>query len=221
MANSYIPRADARAVLWMEAFARGISANSSLYMLTPGQAQSIQEAVDNFVAACLVAKNESTRTKCTCIAKDNARSIAETMCREYATLIKNNLGVSDDDKVAIGVRPQNRARHRNHCPQSSPLISVLACTAGRQVLRYRDTFTPTSPGKPFGAAFLEMRVAVADAPISDVAHARPAGLFTRNPITVEFTEADDRKKATYFGRWVSRRGDTGPWSSPVSMSIAA
>jgi hypothetical protein len=51
MAAPYIPTPDAQFSLWAQAFAGGISANPSLYMLTPAQADSIQGVVDLFVAA--------------------------------------------------------------------------------------------------------------------------------------------------------------------------
>jgi hypothetical protein len=47
------------------------------------------------------------------------------------------------------------------------------------------------------------------------------GKFTRNPINVEFSETDDGKMATYYARWASVRGETGPWSLPATMRIAA
>ena len=51
--------------------------------------------------------------------------------------------------------------------------------------------------------------------------AKLCGSYTRNPVTVEFDNAADGKVATYFGRWTSQRGTSGPWSAPVSMRIAA
>src|SRR5688572_5553883 len=128
MPESYIPAEDALFSLWAQAFANGISANPALYMLTAAQAASILTAVNDFVDALLVASTESTRTKPTIIAKDNARSIAETLCRQYAGLIKPNTGISDEDKVAIGVRPINPDREPIECPQTSPLLSILGNT---------------------------------------------------------------------------------------------
>lgn len=51
--------------------------------------------------------------------------------------------------------------------------------------------------------------------------AKLVGKFTRNPIGVDFASKDGGKVATYYARWVSRRGETGPWSAPVRMHIAA
>jgi hypothetical protein len=53
------------------------------------------------------------------------------------------------------------------------------------------------------------------------ANARLIGDYTRNPVVVAFEHRADGKKATYFARWKGSRGDVGPWSTPVSMRIAA
>ena len=78
-------------------------------------------------------------------------------------------------------------------------------------------------GKPFGAIGLQLVVHVNDGPglRGNPDNAKLVGTFTRNPITVSFSRDDDRKKATYWARWISRRGETGPWSYPTSMSVPA
>ncbi|MCI0362939.1 MAG: hypothetical protein L0219_03605, partial [Phycisphaerales bacterium] len=123
--SDYIPRDDSLFSLWAQAFSGGVSANPPLYMLTPAQALSIQNSVNAFVAALLVATNEATRTKGTIAAKDDARSICEDLCRQYAIDIKNNEGITDQDKINIGVRPINPNREPIECPQTSPLLSIL------------------------------------------------------------------------------------------------
>jgi hypothetical protein len=221
MSNSYIPRRDSNALAWMRSFADGIAAQPTVYGLTTSDALSISNAVGAFEAAMRLAKNDGTRTPVTVLMKDEARAAAEQICQRYYSLIKPNETVSDADKVAIGVRPVNRGRTPITCPQTSPLLSITRCTPGVQVVRYADTNTPDSMAKPFGAVFLELRVAIADTLAGDVEQARPAGMFTRNPASVSFTNQHDRMKATYFARWVSRRGEVGPWSLPASMSIVA
>jgi len=75
--------------------------------------------------------------------------------------------------------------------------------------------------KPFGAQTVELRVAVTEDGTSDVNLARTYGLFSKNPIGVAFEHADNQKTATYWARWANVRGQAGPWSIPVSMTIAA
>jgi hypothetical protein len=44
-------------------------------------------------------------------------------------------------------------------------------------------------------------------------------LDTRTPYTVEFEAADAGKTAYYMLRWISPRGETGPWSQTVTGTI--
>jgi len=221
MSEGYIPSTDAGALQWMEAFAAGISANAPLYGLSAADAAGIQAAVDAYATALTVATTPSTRTEVTINDKNNARNAAEQICRQFAILIKFNDGISDGDKIAIGVRPVNNSREPINVPDTSPLLSIIAATPGAQTLRYSDTFTPDSAAKPFGAANLQLFVAVADDEVDDPALASFQGAHTRNPIGVGFTAPDDGKVATYFARWASRKGEVGPWSLPISMRIAA
>jgi hypothetical protein len=64
-------------------------------------------------------------------------------------------------------------------------------------------------------------VHVADKPSTDASRATFGAAVTKNPFTIDFTAQDGGKYATYFARWVSRRGETGPWSAPKSMRVAA
>ena len=106
-------------------------------------------------------------------------------------------------------------------PASSPLLNVLGATPGSHTVRYSDTSTPDSAAKPCGAAMMQLWVAIGTAATTDEDEAEFYGTVTKNPIPVGFTGADDEKVATYFARWANRKGDTGPWSLPVSMRIAA
>jgi hypothetical protein len=220
-ATDYIPAEDAQFSLWAQAFAAGISSNPALYQISAAQAASIQGVVNAFVTALLTATTETTRTKATIIGKDDAREVAEGLCRQWAILIKDNAGITDGDKVNIGVRPVNPNREPIQCPQTSPLLSVLGNTPGSQTLRFADTNTPDSKAKPFGASELQLFLAIGTTEPAPLSEARFYAKVTRNPIAVEFAEGDDGKIATYYARWASVRGEVGPWSLPASMRIAA
>jgi hypothetical protein len=219
--DDYVPHDDDAFRTFAENFVSGISSSPSLYMLTSGQAASIQSVTDNFVEKLAISSNEATRTRQTIADKDDSRSICESLIRQYAMLIKDNGGITDGDKINIGVRPINPNREPIECPQTSPLLSILGATPGVQTLRYADTLTPDSKAKPFGASELQLFVAIATTEPAPLADARFFAKFTKNPIVVPFAEADDGKIATYYGRWASVRGEVGPWSLPVSMRIAA
>lgn len=217
----YIPPTDEGFRTWAEHFASHLSADPATYMLTPPQAASVQAVVDDYVAKLSVATDEATRTKASIILKDDAKEVATQLCRQYAMLIKENSGISDDDKVNIGVRPINPNREPIDPPTTFPLLSILGNTPGCQTLRYSDSYTPDSAAKPFGATGMQLYVAVTDAEAAPLSEALFQGMHTRNPVAVEFSEPDDGKVATYYARWINAKGEHGPWSLPVSMRIAA
>ena len=220
MAESFITARDAEALAWMQVFADGIAASPATYELMASDATAIQNAVNAFAAAYGDAVDPATRTPVVINLKDTERNAAEQICRQYAIGIKYNAGISDANKIAIGVRPVNPDRNPISVPASSPMLNVVGATAGSQTIRYADTNTPESGKKPFGAAQLQLFVAIGDEEAASPDAAQFYGGFTKNPIGVGFDAADDGKMATYFGRWASIKGEVGPWSFPVSMRIA-
>lgn len=221
MGSSYIPAEDGKCLTWLQTFANGIQQDPGLYMQSTADANAIRQAVDAFAAAYADAMDPAQRSPTRVADKDDARNEAVQLCRQVAVLIKYNAGISDSDKIAIGIRPVNPSRQPIHVGNTSPLLNVIGATPGAQTVRYADSMTPESGKKPFGATQLQLFVAVGEAVIDDPDAAQFYGAFTKNPIGVGFSSADDGKVATYFARWADRRGGTGPWSLPVSMRIAA
>ena len=132
MPEGYIPAEDSLALTWMQFFSAGIAANPALYGVSVADATAIGNAVNDFDATYQVAMDPATRTKVTVAAKDDARTSAEQICRQFATLIKYNAGISDPDKIAIGVRPVNTDRNPIEVPETSPLSRIAT---GRALTR--------------------------------------------------------------------------------------
>ncbi len=61
----------------------------------------------------------------------------------------------------------------------------------------------------------------ADPPRADPAEFRFVTLATRTPALARFGGADASKTAHYLLRWLSKRGDPGPWSDTASATIGA
>jgi len=221
MANDYIPSKDAQALQWMQTFSSGLQSDPSRYFISSPEAEAIVNAVELFAAALADAVDPAQRNAVTVALKDEARNNAEQLCRQVANLIKYNAGISNPDKIAIGVRPINPNRDPINCPQTAPILNIIAATPGAQTLRFADSMTPETGKKPFGATELQLFVHVADEAIDDPDAAQFYGKFTKNPVGVAFDASDKGKEATYFARWSDRKGQVGPWSLPVNMTIAA
>jgi hypothetical protein len=220
--DPYIPRADRFFREWAHAFVHGLHDCPEAYMLTSGQTIYLVQAFEEFEKAYELAIDNSTRTRTTIVRKQDARSILEGMCRDIAGMIRPNQGVSDEEKIAIGVRPRNIARQRRRCPQISPVLAFIGTLPGVDILHVSDPTRPRA-AKPYHAA--RVQIWVANTPLSEPApkidQARFLGAYRRPRIYIDTDRADADRPATYWARYVGFRDDVGPWSLPTSNAIAA
>ena len=92
-----------------------------------------------------------------------------------------------------------------------------------QTIRLIDSESGRAP-KPAGVAAAEVRMKI-------VAHGEPVptdvdqlpliGVSTTTRITRTFDGADQSKTALWAFRWISTRGEAGPWSGITAATIAA
>ena len=220
MSDPYIPRSELGLVDWLTVFSGNITLNPSAVGLAISDANTIAAAVADFLAKRAIVINDETRTPVAIEEKDVSRNSCVQLCRGYAMIIRNNNGVTDAAKIAVGVRPINPDREPIFVPGTQPNVEVLATTNGLQTLEITETGSPKK-SLPFGAASIQVYVHVGDAINTDPDEARFIGNFTKNPIIVAYDHSENAKVATYFARWCGRRGDVGPWSTPESQAIAA
>ena len=214
---------DSELVVQLPVFANGLLANYGLYQVTLPDANACVTAVTNFTTAYTVWNNPATRTAGALEAKEATKSSALGICRVFYRQVQLNNGVSNEDKLLIGVTPLNNTRTRRNCPQTSVALSIAASTPGAQTVNFRDSTDLTRRGLPMGATMCQVFVQVGEenAETFDITKARFVGNFTTNPMPVVFDESERGKQATYFARWGGKRNEFGNWSLPVSMTIAA
>lgn len=229
----YIPPKDADLATWADNFSTLITASPATYGLLAGDAAAIAAVVDPFEAAYTAAVNPSTRTKPSVAAKDAAKAAMLAVVRPYAIQVRDNAGVSDSDKLDLGLTVPTTTRTPILAPQSQPLLQIVAATPLSHTIRFSDANSPQLRGKPFGAKAIALVVSYgttigtdpdAAVPVSIVnaALAVPSstGLATRQPCASVLPVEQVGKLATYWGRWVGIRGDVGPWSLPVAFTVS-
>lgn len=216
-----IPSQDGPAEQYMRQFAQTVAGNYAAYFLSAADSAALTLATGNYTTAWNLYKDPTTTGPLVLTQKDETRNAAEALVRLYSMQIKYNQAIPTELKQAVGVRQPNPARTSNDDPTTQPVLSIVGALEGSQTLRYVDATAPTRRGKPAGIALIELWLAIGEEEAPDRSTARSIGLFTKNPVGVAFAESDNQKIATYWGRWANRKGQYGPWSSSVSMTIAA
>lgn len=220
MSTSYIPSTDAGLAAWSANFEAIVAVDYAALGLTGGQASAVTAADTAYQAAYTLAVDPGTRTPVTVAAKDSAKFALLGTVRPVAIQVRNNPAVSDATKVSLGLTVPALVPTPIPAPTTVPTLAVLAATPGVHKIDSRDDSTPTSKAKPPGALQLQLWVAYGTAPAPDPTTAEFLGVFTKSPFFVSLPVAQTGKVATYFGRWVTRRGLLGPWSGGASMGVS-
>jgi len=227
MAAPYIPARETDLVTWADNFAALITATPSVYGLDAAAALIIQTAVDTWDAAYALAVNPSTRTPTTVADKNSAKLAMIPIIRTYASQIRLNPGVTNMDKVALGLNLPNNTPAPIPAPTTIPVLTIMSATPLRHTMKFRDEMaSPTSRAKAPLSIGLELWRGIDSIALTDPADADFVGMMVKVPFFSDFDTADVGKVATYFGRWANRAGSagnnqalTGPWSVAVSMTI--
>lgn len=221
---SYIPARDADFDSWLLNFSTLLTAAPSTYGLTAPDAVVVAAAYSNWHPAYLLATDPATRTQPTVAQKDAERAAAEAVVRPYAQQISRNAAVTPENKSAIGVNLPNTSPVPVPAPTTFPQIGFRSAEPLVHVLQYQDSGLGTGKKKPFGAIGCEIWRSVGVDAATDPSQCTYQGSYTKSPLRQTFHAADVGKKATYFGRWVTRAGpggvaQAGPWSASLVISI--
>lgn len=220
MPSSYLPQALPDFAIWSANFTLLTSATPLLYGITAGDAATIAAADADFQAKYIISTSPTGRTPVSVQDTITARNTNVQVIRAYGRLILANAGVADADKVALGLHLRDPINTPIPAPLTNPIIALVGATPGQLTATYRDSAAaPLIKAKPFGAAALELFVQLGTvAPITP--GATPfAGLVTRSPFPIDTSAGTPGQTAYVYGRWVTAKGLTGPWSPLASMAI--
>lgn len=216
----YIPRADGALRDWLENFAAVVGRSPSALGVTEAEAAALGEAARRYAEAYAAARAPGSRGRVSVARKNAVRRAAWDLARPIAMRIKRDAAVSDAQKVELGVYPPLRGQSRIRAPRTRPLLELVEMGKGWHRLRYRDAGRPSRFAKPYGAVAMVLYVVVGKEEAASPVGARRVEQVTRHVFEVRFTPGESGKRATYFGRWVTRRGLMGPCSRRVSAVIA-
>lgn len=220
MATDYIPSREALLSTWVSNFSTLITATPGAYGLMASDATVIATAVNLFNAALTLALNPATKTKGTVADKNAKKAAMLVTVRQYSQVIKRNLGVSNEAKIALGLTINAAGPTPVPAPSTMPVITPAPAGSLRQVIHFADATAPDRRAKPAGVKGLLVAVAVGTTPPPVRDLVPTYGMATKQAFAVSFSEADAAKTAYYYGRWITASGLLGPWSA-LSQAIIA
>lgn len=225
----YLPDSDTGKAQWMERFLTQIETDPERYGFHDARMfEYTQRTIREFITLARAVKNTGTRSKCQVTEKNEARSKAVAMCREHAMRLKVDPNLSHAEKELLGICADTARPEKAKLPPSLlnaemgfPALNVLHGANGSHVISYLDGLTK-SKAKPKGVSHLLLFGAIGEKPNMRPLYARLLGAYTKRPFEVMYPIdcGLEGKYVTYYGRWLTTRGDVGQWSRGVSVIIS-
>ena len=215
----YIPGADAAFDTWQANFVSVVNGNLAGYGLVAADLTPVtaaQAAWNASLPAHVAAQAAATAAKET---KDANRASLEAAVRTVVRKVQATPAVTAAAKAAAGITVPDSEPTPAGPPTTAPVGKVDTSQRLQHTVSFADSATPTSKAKPAGVRGCEIWMKVGPPPPASAGDLQFVTLDTRTPHLITFDGADANKTVTYWLRWVSTRGQAGPWSAAVSATV--
>lgn len=122
-------------------------------------------------------------------------------------------------RAALNLPTHAEGRSPVPAPTTRPLGRITDKGGLRQELHWVDETTPHARKKPDGVYGCQLWLKIGDAAPVDETGCVLASIDTATPYLYEFEPGDAGKTAHWLLRWVSTRGDVGPFGALVTSKI--
>ncbi len=221
MAGDYVPAPDAEFDGWQANWVTFAAANAVELGLDPISdiplITAAQTAWDADYDGHLTAQAAAQAARA---AKDAERSIYVALLRSFSQQIQKRTGTTDAQRGGLGVTIPDTEPTPIPAPTTAPVLNIV--TAER--LRHMVEASKTAPeggglGKPAGVRGVQLWRKIGDPPPGGESDFEFVSEFTRTRMTLDYQMSQGGQTIYYQARWVSTRGETGPWGELVSATV--
>ncbi len=219
----YVPAADAPFDGWQENWVTYAAANAAALGLDPlvdiPAIQAVQASwntdYDAHVTAQAVA--QSVRQ-----AKDAQRATYEASLRSFSQQIQKRSGTTDEQRAGLGITVPDTEPTPVPAPNTAPVLNLVTTERLRHMVECSKTALEGGGlGKPPGVRGVQIWRKIGDPPPVTETDFEFVSEFTRTRIKLDYQMSQGSQVVYYQARWVSTRGDTGPWGEQVSATVVA
>jgi hypothetical protein len=226
----YMPDSDNGKRDWMERFISQLEKDPQRYGFNdPRMFESYRQRIRAFIKAVDAVANPGTCTPGAVKDKNNARKEAVRLCRDFAMQLKWDSSLTNQEKSALGIITDQAPAEKAMLPRGEvlrgaldlPTLAVQSSPGGGHVIRYMTSLGAAAKAKPKGVSHLLLFGAIGEKPNMRRTHARLLGAYSKRPFEIMYPLdcGLEGLYVTYYGRWLTVRGEMSPWSRPVSKII--
>ena len=215
----YIPRPDAEFNTWQANFLSYVDTNQASFGLTAADLTPLTTAQASWRGDYQAHITAQTAAEGAQQTKKNTRDSYESSLRALVRRLQGLPTLTDAQRAEMGITLRDVPRAATGVPATRPIASVDTSQRLRHTINFTDETTPNSRARPEGTMGCEIWVKVGDPAPTDPGQLRFLATDTRTPYVAEYGGEDAGKVAHYMLRWVNTKGEQGPWSQTVSVTI--
>lgn len=202
----YIPTKDADLVTWGLNWATLLNGDPARYGVTSPEAALQQTNYDDFSAAYTLASDPTTRSPTTVAHKDGTKALFLADARALAAIVRANRGVTNDDKIALGLNIPDPVPTPIPQPTSVPNFTILGATPSLHTIQYKDSEIATGKAKPYGVigAAVFRKISANDPGNFDDANPEFLGVYSKSPMAISIPNGVRGQTAYYWAQWITR-----------------
>ncbi len=216
----YIPDDEAQFCSWADHFVTTVQKDRAAYQISEQEVQELVTEYRDFDAQYKDAIAARDAAMAAVRAKDEQRRALESRIRSAAKRIQADDRVTNPARKDAGLPIHKTTKKPVPAPSTAPFGTVMLTGRLEQTLTFADS--EHKRRRPAGAIGVEIYQCIGEsiAPVNPSEYSF-VEVCSRGPKLFTFDEKDANKVAHYLLRWINHKGQTGPWSAPVSGTIPA
>ena len=216
-----IPKKDALLVPYSANWATRTTASPTEFGLTAVQAENYSEMQAAYLSAynaMMAARADGTRSQSLTSMKETTKAALLTYNRELYAFVQASSNVADSDKILLGVTIRKTTPTPVPAPTDRPKMDITAVVARTVTVAIHGSTAKSA--KPAGSISAFLYYFVGSTYPSDPTLWQFYGPATKPTFDIVFPDSVASGAQVWIcAAWVSRRGETGPASVPVSTNI--
>jgi hypothetical protein len=218
-----IPTKDAQLVPWANNFSTRIGASGNPYSIPAAQATEMMARTTAFITSynsLMDARADGTKAESQTADKDAKKSALLELGRELYAFVAANTSISDADKILAGVHVRSDKNSAVPAPTARPGMDLVSVVARTVTVHIHDSASSSKRGKPAGAISAWVYSYVGAEYPSDPSLWQFQGAFNKPEAEIVFPDSVVNGAQVWIcAAWVSRRGETGPVSVPITTNV--
>ena len=190
------------------------------YGMTAPEVTAIVGFRTNWAPLYAASRAKLTKNKQSTTDRDENQVLyAPALALVYNNHLVNNVNISAADKLAMGIHEMSVTGTPVPKPKEAPRVNITYGAALQHIMNMRNAAT-NRIGKPKGVGFMELWYKIGDpAPMGLLDVPLKANIHLSGE-AITFLLSQKGMTVYYFARWVTTKGEYGPWGAYFSAVIA-